>query len=298
MFVIKYKAVFFTISLLAVAAAVWALFTYGLNFGTDFKGGTIMELQYSADRPSADAIREKLEPFDLRSVVIQPAGDQGMLLRFSTITEPEHEAILGVLTAGTASTTETRYSSIGPSLGAELARKGMIALGLAIGVIIIYIAVAFRAVSRPVSSWKYGVIAIVALLHDVIIPTGVFAILGHFYGVEIDSLFLTALLTIFGLSVSDTIVVFDRIRENLKKHRTEPFTETVGKSLEETFVRSFNTSLTVILALVALLLFGGQTTRYFALALTIGMLVGTYSSIFIASPLLVVWGKRSIQNRK
>jgi preprotein translocase subunit SecF len=183
-------------------------------------------------------------------------------------------------------------------LGAELARKGMMALGLSVLFIIIYIAFAFRAVSRPVSSWKYGLIAIAALIHDVVIPTGVFAILGHFYGVEIDSLFLTALLTIFGLSISDTIVVFDRIRENLKKHRTEPFAETVGKSLEETFVRSLNTSLTVILALLALLLFGGQPTRYFALALTIGMIVGTYSSIFIASPLLVVWGKRSIPSKK
>ena len=291
MFVIKYKAVFFTLSALLVLGSLFSLYQYGLNFGTDFKGGTIMELNYVTTRPEAAVIKETLAPFNLGSVSVQPAGTNSVILRFGTINEDTHNIVLKSLVGNNSGITETRYSSIGPSLGKELARKGMIALGVAVLFIIIYIAIAFRSVSRPVKSWKFGLIAIAALVHDVIIPTGVFSILGHFYGVEIDSLFLTALLTIFGLSISDTIVVFDRVRENLKKHKTEPFAETVGHSLEETYVRSFNTSFTVILALLALLLFGSDSTRYFALALTIGMVVGTYSSIFIASPLLVVWEK-------
>jgi preprotein translocase subunit SecF len=293
MFIIKYKAVFFTFSALLVLASLFSLYQYGLNFGTDFKGGTIMELHYATVRPEATVIKETLAPFNLGSVSVQPAGTNDVIIRFGTVNEDTHSIILKSLIGNDQGVTETRYSSIGPSLGKELARKGLIALGVAVLFIIIYIAIAFRSVSRPVSSWKYGLIAIAALVHDVIIPTGVFSILGHFYGVEIDSLFLTALLTIFGLSISDTIVVFDRVRENLKKHKTEPFAETVGRSLEETYVRSFNTSFTVILALLALLLFGSQSTRYFALALTIGMIVGTYSSIFIASPLLVTWEKLS-----
>ena len=297
MFVIKYKWFFFLLSGILVAASLVSLYLYGLNFGTDFKGGTMMQLHYESARPEATVLLEKLAPFNLGSVVIQPAGTNDVIIRFATITEAEHGSVLQALSTGFASTTETRFSSIGPSLGQELARKGLIALGLAVIFIILYIALAFRGVSRPVSSWKYGLIAIAALIHDVIIPTGVFSLLGHFYGVEVDSLFLTALLTIFGLSVSDTIVVFDRIRENLKKHRTEPFAETVGKSLEETFVRSLNTSLTVIIALLALLLFGAESTRYFALALTIGMIVGTYSSIFIASPLLVVWNRSKTKTK-
>jgi len=291
MFVIKYKAIFFTLSALLVLASLFSLYQYGLNFGTDFKGGTIMELHYTTARPEMIIIKETLAPFNLGSVSVQPAGTNEVIIRFATINEDTHSVILKSLIDKNEAATEIRFSSIGPSLGKELAQKGLIALAVAVLFIVIYIAIAFRSVSRPVSSWKYGLIAIATLVHDVVIPTGVFSILGHFYGVEIDSLFLTALLTIFGLSVSDTIVVFDRVRENLKKHKTEPFAETVGHSLEETYIRSFNTSFTVILALLALLLFGSQSTRYFALALTIGMIVGTYSSIFIASPLLVVWEK-------
>ena len=185
---------------------------------------------------------------------------------------------------------ERRFDAIGPNIGAELRRRSLIALGLAIIGIVVYIALAFRHVSKPVSSWKYGVVAIIALVHDVTIPTGVFAVLGHFRGVEVDTLFINALLTILGFSVHDTIVVFDRIRENLRKLKSaEQFSATVNRSIRETFTRSINTSVTVLLVLGIVFFLGGETTRSFAFALILGIFFGTYSSIFIASPLLVLW---------
>lgn len=296
MFVIKHAWIFFLFSSVLVLGSIFAIASYGLNFGIDFRGGSILEAEYSASStPSAAQISQVIKPLNLGEVLIQPTGTQGIIMRLSPISEESHQQILSALrTLGPV--TEKQFNTVGPTLGQELAKKGSLALALAVFLIIIYIAIAFHSVSKPVSSWKYGVIAILALVHDVTIPTGVFALLGHFRGIEIDSLFLTALLTVFGLSVSDTIVVFDRIRENLRRHVSNVFEEVVGRSLTETYVRSFNTSFTIILALAALLLFGGESTRYFALALMVGMAIGTYSSIFIASPLLVVWYKW--QNRR
>lgn len=289
MFVVKYRKLFFTISILLVLASLWAIFSYGLKLGTDFRGGTIMELEYATSTvPVATAISESLQSLNLGNVAIQPTGESGMILRLRHITEPEHQAVIAALQA-TGVFSETRYSTVGPALGAELARKGVVAVILVAILIILYIALVFRRVSRPVSSWKYGVVAVIALCHDVIIPIGVFAVLGKFYGVEVDALFLTALLTILGLSVNDTIVVFDRVRENLKHHGAANFVETVGNSIRQTFARSFNTSLTIIIVLLAIVWFGSESTRWFALALTIGMAVGTYSSIFLAAPLLIAW---------
>lgn len=292
MFIVKYRRAFYVISLALVVASYVAIGTYGLNLGTDFRGGSILEAEYASTTPAMAAIRSSLEPLKLGNVSLQPTGERGVLLRFRPMEEGEHQQVLAAL-GKTGQFEETRFSSVGPVLGRELARKGAIALVLVVGLIILYIALAFRSVSRPVSSWKYGLIAIIALIHDVSIPAGIFAWLGATRGVEVDALFLTALLTILGLSVNDTIVVFDRIRENLRRKTSSRFAEVVGKSLSETFVRSINTSLTVILALAALLFFGSESTRYFSLALMIGMVVGTYSSIFLASPLLVTWHKES-----
>lgn len=293
MFIINHRRIFFLISGLLVLASVIALATYGLKLGTDFTGGTIMEVEYSALQPDIDHIKSKVETLNLGQISIQLIGENAVLLRLRTITEGEHE-LLKITLGGK----EKRYSSIGPAIGDELAKKGIIAIAIVVALIILYIAFVFRKVSggashSNVSSWKYGLIAILALIHDIAIPTGVMTALGYYYGVEVDALFLTALLTILGLSVNDTIVVFDRIRENLKQRTGEKFEETVGRSLNETIVRSINTSLTVVLALLAIYFFGGATTRYFALIMAIGMLVGTYSSIFIASPLLVSWQKFS-----
>ena len=181
-----------------------------------------------------------------------------------------------------------RFDSIGPVLGKEALRKSLVSIILVILAIVIFISYAFRKVSEPVSSWKYGVVAVIALIHDVIIPTGVFIFLGHFLGYEIDTLFITAILVVLGFSVHDTIVVFDRVRENLQHAKAKkPFSDIVGESIAQTFTRSINTSLTTLLALIVLYFVGGESTQHFALALIIGIIAGTYSSIFIGSPLLV-----------
>ncbi len=295
MFVIKYKNLFFLLSAILIVGSLWSLWNYGLKLGTDFTGGSILEVAYQGDRPTADAVRASLAKLNFGTIAVQLAGDHDVIVRFKTLTEAEHVAVIKALPVGIKDEipTEKRFSSIGPTIGQELARRGILAIILVVILIILFIAFAFRKVSRPVSSWKYGIVAFIALLHDIIIPTGVFSYLGAVRGYEADVLFLTGLLTILGISVHDTIVVFDRIRENLKKNISPDFSETVGRSLAQTFSRSINTSLTIIFVLVILFLYGAATTRNFALLMAVGVLVGTYSSIFIASPLLVVWQKFS-----
>jgi preprotein translocase subunit SecF len=201
-----------------------------------------------------------------------------------------------VATASVTSITETQFDSIGPVLGAEAARKAIVSILLVIAAIVLFIAYAFRKVSEPVSSWKYGLTAIIALVHNIIIPIGLFAILGHFKGYEVDTLFVTALLVVLGFSVHDNIVVFDRVRENLRHAPAKkPFAEVVGDSISQTFTRSVNTSLTTLLALVVLYFVGGSATQHFSLALIAGIAAGTYSSIFIGSPLLVTLEKMQVK---
>ncbi len=291
MFIINHRKIFLTISVFLVLLSGLAIAVFGLNLGIDFTGGSILEVKYEDNRPEISQIRQALNDSDFAEASIQPAGSHNAIFRLRSIDEGKKDILLKVVSIADQIVTEERFSSIGPTLSSELARRGVIALILVSVLIILFVALAFKGVSKPISSWVYGVVAVVALLHDIIIPTGVFAVLGYLYGVEIDTLFLTAILTILGLSVNDTIVVFDRIRENLKNKISNDFAITVGKSLEQTFIRSVNTSLTVILVLVALYIFGGTTTQDFALVLLIGAVVGTYSSLFLASPLLVVWHK-------
>ncbi len=294
MWVIKYRSFFYILSGLAIGASLIAVATYGLNLGIDFKGGTTIELDYGQNRPETAVLRASLDKANLGNLLVQPVDESGMMIRLKNLSPEEKNSLLKQASVdGVYSFTEKRSDSIGPTLGNELATKGTIAIGIVAVMIVLFISFVFWGVSRPVASWKYGVIAISTLAHDVIIPTGIFAILGHFKGTEIDALFLTALLTILGLSVNDTIVVFDRIRENLKNKVAPHFEDVVGMSLSQTFTRSINTSMTVILVLLAVYFFGSPTTKDFALVLTIGMMVGTYSSIFIASPLLVTWEKWS-----
>jgi len=300
MFVIKHRYIFFLISGLLAMASIFGLFKHGLNLGIDFTGGSLLEVEYIDSRPEVAAIKNNVASISVvnfGTVSVQPTGDRGVIVRLRDISEEEKQVLKTAL-AGTSSAAsaliEKSFTSIGPSVGKELARKGLMAIGAVLLVILCFIAFAFRGIysfKSGVSGWKYGTIAIITLAHDVIIPTGLFVYLGHFYGTEINALFLTALLAIMGISIADTIVIFDRIRENLRQNKNDKFEDVVGQSLNETFVRSFNTSMTVILALGALYLFGETTTRDFALALIAGMVTGTYSSIFIASPLLVVWEK-------
>lgn len=284
MFIITYRKIFFALSALLVVLSIAAVAVKGLHFGIDFRGGSILEAAYTQERPAIAELEQSLGNLSLGDVRIQPAGERDIIVRTKNLTEEEHQNLLAALSLGGASPLEeTRFNSVGPVIGKELRSRAWLAIALVITGIVLFIAFAFRHVSEPVASWKYGLIVVVSLLHDIIIPTGVVA----FLGLEVDTLFVIALLSIMGLSVHDSIVVFDRVRENLRLKHWRDFKETVGKSLEQTFVRSINTSLTIILVLAALFLFGPDSTKNFSLILLIGMFFGTYSSIFLGSPLLV-----------
>lgn len=298
MWIIKNKTIFLTISALLVGLSLVAVSIFGLKIGIDFKGGSLLEVAYTTNRPSVDEVRNALEPLGIGEVLIQEAGADGYIIKARDLTDQERANLVKALTISGNSAIEKNYTSIGPSVGSELTRKAITSIILVSLAIVLFIAYAFRKVSEPVSSWKYGLIAIVTLVHDIAIPSGIFALLGKYNGAEVDTLFVVALLTVLGLSVSDTIVVFDRIRENLRlRTKEESFEETVGKSLSQTFTRSINTSLTVIIALLALFFFGPESTKNFSLVLIFGMFFGTYSSIFVASPLLTVI-ERSGKNKK
>lgn len=291
MFVIKHRKIFYSISGSLIALSLFAVLVFGLNFGIDFKGGSIMEVGYvsSAERPDASVIKEGVAELGWTDVLVQPTGDDGYIVRTPNISEEDRLALVSVLSMGeTLELEERRFNSVGPVVGEELRSKAWIAIATVIIAIILFIAFVFNQVSKPVSSWKYGVVAIIALVHDIIIPTGIFALLGSvFIDAQVDVLFVMALLAILGFSVNDTIVIFDRIRENLKNKVSKHFDETVGISLKQTITRSINTSLTTLFVLITLFIFGGDSTKNFALVLAIGVISGTYSSIFLASPLLV-----------
>lgn len=297
MIIITYRKIFFTISAILVAVSVASVLYFGLRPGIDFAGGSLLEVAFE-NRPAIEAVEAQTKnlPF---SVLLQSSGENSLIVRTKDLSQDERAELLSALATAGGAYTESRFTSIGPSIGAELKQRAWIALLLVIFGITLFVAFAFRKVSEPISSWKYGLVTVVALTHDVIVPVGAVAFLGSFMlEYQVDALFVTALLTVLGFSVHDTIVVFDRVRENLRKnkaeHLTHTFEETVGASVSQTFARSINTSLTVILVLATLFLFGGPSTKPFALILMIGVVAGTYSSVFLASPLLVTiasWSK-------
>jgi preprotein translocase subunit SecF len=292
MFIIKYKKVFIGISLALVALALAAMMIYGLRLGIDFKGGSALEFTYAGERPTAEVLKHELENVGFRDASVQPIGETGIVVKTRNITEAERQNLADTLTLqGTYPGAQESFTAIGPSVGAELKHKAILSIVLVLLAIIFFVAYAFRKVSSQVSSWKYGFAVIIALIHDIIIPTGVFALFGHFYGAEVDTLFVVALLTTLALSVSDTIVVFDRVRENLVHSKGTSFEMVVGESLSQTFVRSINTSFVVLIMVVTLAIVGPESTKLFATILAIGMFIGTYSSIFLASPLLVLMEK-------
>jgi len=296
---IKFRKIFYIISGSLVLLSLVAFAIWQLNPAIDFTGGSLLEVEYKGIRPPMSIVREKVDSLSLPgsaglgSVLIQPLGEKGVLIRMRDVTEQEHWLLISTL----GEVEQKRFDSIGPIIGKELTRKAWTSIILVIVMIILFISWAFRGVSKPVQSWKYGVVAIVALIHDVVIPVGIFSVLGHFYNVEVDILFVTALLTILGFSVHDTIVVFDRIRENLKKKTGDLFEETVGLSLKQVRGRSIKTSFAILLVLFALFIFGGITTKYFTLTLILGIIFGTYSSLFLASPLLVTWHNWQLRRR-
>lgn len=281
----KYAYIF---SGMLVVLSIASLFVWGLKFGIDFTGGTLMEVKFENALPENQELEENLKDLDLKSLIIQPSGSNSVLFRYASEDDATNQNVMKVLEEKYPGAAQQRVDFINSSVSKELKNKSLTAIFWAVAGIMAYIAWAFRKVSRPVESWKYGAGAVIALIHDILITVGVFSVLGHFFGIEVGIPFIAALLTILGFSVHDTIVVYDRTRENLiRSTGKEKFPEIVNRSLNETLVRSINTSLTVVITLLAIYIFGGESIKYFALALLVGVTFGTYSSIFIASALLV-----------
>lgn len=278
----------FGFSAVILVAGVISLAIFGLNLGIDFKGGTLTELSFTK-QVDQNQLKQVLLDNNLPTAQVQTAGDTGVIIKTEVLEKEAHEALLSSIKEKVGDFEEKRFESIGPVVGKELTKNAIYQLILVSVGIVLYIAYAFRRLTKPISAWQFGGAAIIALLHDLLVVLGVFSIIGHYNGVEIDSLFVTAMLTVLGFSIHDTIVVFDRIRENLKVYAGQSLEFIVNHSISQTLVRSLNTSLTVLFVLLALLLFGGESIRYFVLALFIGILTGTYSSIFVASPILVIW---------
>ncbi len=285
--IVKHRYIYFAISLIVIIPGVVSLLMWGLPAGIDFTGGSLLEIHFNSTLPETDSVVDILHEFGFADAQVQTAGSNKLIIRTKAMDESTLSSILNEFKSQfNADLGLDRFESVGPTIGKEVARRAAGAVGLAALGILIYITYAFRGVAH---AFRYGVAAILAMLHDVIVVLGVEAILGHFLGWEADALFLTALLTVIGFSVHDSIVVFDRIRENEKIHRKEPYETIVNMSIVQTLARSINTQLTVMFTLLSLFLFGGSTIRHFVLILLIGVFSGTYSSIFNASPILVVW---------
>ncbi|MFH1841419.1 MAG: protein translocase subunit SecF [Candidatus Nealsonbacteria bacterium] len=282
---LRYKNIYFIFSGILIIGSFACLIIFGLNPGIDFTGGSILEVTYLEERPSNQEIKESVSDLDLGTIYIQPTEEKGVIIRMKDISEETHQEVIQRL----GNIEEGRFELIGPTIGEELKQKTKILIVLALISIVLYIAFSFRRIHRPIPSWQYGIVSLIALFHDILIPVGVFSVLGNFYGIQITIPVVAALLTVLGYSINNTVVVFDRMRENLIKGREVTFEETVNNSLNQTFARCINTSLTTLLVLFAIFFFGGLTLKYFALALIIGIVAGTYSSLFLAGPLLVSW---------
>ena len=304
MFVIKHKAIFFTITAGLMLASLIFAFVWTPGLSIEFTGGSVVEGHYASTTPAIETLNTRVSEI-LPGSRVTPVGDSGLVVRTKDLSPDEHNKLIVALSPEASQQfVETDLSTVGPSIGSELRSKALLSVVLVLALIILFVALSFRSTSRVVSSWKFGLAAIICLVHDIFVPVGIFAVIAHFLpGYEIDTLFVTAILAILGYSVADTIVVFDRIRENLKhtdikvgpsKGSQGPtFESVVGQSLAQTYVRSINTSFTVVLAALAILFFGGEATHHFALMLAIGITAGTYSSILLASPLLVyISGKK------
>lgn len=301
MHIVKYRHLYFILPAVLVLLSFISIGFFGLKAGVDLKGGSLLEVSYADGRPAIQDVENAVNELSLGEIRVQPTGENGYMLRSQELSLEDKNRVIESVTLG-KNIKEERFTSIGATIGNEIRAKGWVAIVCVSLAVVAYIAFVFRHVSEPVASWKYGFIAVVTLLHDIIIPTGLFAFLGATRGAEVDSLFIVAVLTILGISINDTIVVFDRIRENLRtnkeKESKESFADAVGRSMDETTARSINTSSTVVIALLILYFFGPETTRNMALTLTVGMIAGTYSSIFLASPLLVElqkWQKEKVK---
>jgi preprotein translocase subunit SecF len=292
--IIKHRNIYLGISLALVVASLAGIIAFGFREGIDFQGGTLWQLRFSepvSDKALADFFSER---FGQNISLTREASSGSVSVRLATISEAEHQEYFSAVKGEFGEVSEMGFQSIGPSIGKELKNRAINAFIFAVIGISLYIAYAFRKVSHPVSSWKFGIVALLTLFHDAIIPLGMLSFLGHYKGVEIDTSIIVSLLVIVGFSVHDTIVIFDRIRENLLAERSKrEFGEVVNASINQTFARSINTSMTLFLMLVALYVVGPPSLHHFVLTILVGTLAGAYSSIFVASPLLVIWERFS-----
>ncbi len=288
--IIGKKYWYFLISLIIIIPGIISLMLYGLNLSIEFTGGSRLTLSFPKEVSQKEVSKVK-NVFSENKVKIQTVEKSGKLIyvRSQSLSEKQDLLIINRIKTQLGDFKQEQYETVGPTIGSEIALNAIKALAIASFLIVLYITWSFRKIPKPTSSLRFGISAIIALIHDVLVLLGVFSILGHFYSVEIDSLFVTAILTVIGFSVHDTIVVFDRIRENLKRFGGDNFPKVVNDSILQTLDRSLNTSITVVLVLLSLLLFGGESIRWFVIALLIGVISGTYSSIFNAAPLLVLW---------
>lgn len=301
--IIDKKWYYFFLSGIVIVPGIISLILWGIKPSIDFTGGTLIEVQSSqpkADRPLAE--KSKFTKEEIKKIIdkqnielgsITQSGSEAYLLRLKPIDNTQHQKLFDEFKKQFGDISEVRYETVGPTIGKETTQNAAKAVFIASLAIVFYVAWAFRQIPKPYSSFKFGICAVTALIHDILVVVGLYSLFGHFLKVEVDSLFITALLTVMGFSVHDTIVVFDRIRENLRKMAGEPFDRIVNESIVQTLARSLSTSLTVLLTLFALFLFGGESIRWFIIALLIGITSGTYSSIFNAAPLLVVWDEKT-----
>jgi preprotein translocase subunit SecF len=289
--IVKRRYLYFGISLLVIIPGMIALLVWGLPLAIDFKGGSLLDISFvTGTVPQPAQVTALYAENGFSDSIVQTSGTNGLVIRSLEMSDAQQNQLISQMESRFGvTTTVNRFESVGPSVGQEVAKRAAFAVGLAALGILVYLTFAFRGVSH---AFRYGVAAIIAMLHDVAVVIGVEAILAHFLHWEVDALFLTALLTVIGFSVHDTIVVFDRIRENLNIYRKLPYETVVNHSIVQTLVRSVNTQLTVMLTLLSLALFGGITIRHFVVILLVGVFSGTYSSIFNASPILVVWEKK------
>lgn len=294
----RYKLLYFIVSVAIILPGIYYLITSGLKLGIDFTGGGLLEYKFTSQREATSSatqnnfeqqnIKQQLEKYG----VVSQSGENTYIIRTSPQEFEQLQNTKNEIRSALGDFETLREENVGPTIGNELKQRAIIAIGLAVLAILAYVTYAFRKVPKPTTSWRFGIATIAALIHDVLFIVGLFAILGHFFHVEIDILFVTAMLTIIGFSVHDTIVVFDRIRENLPKYIGQKFEVVANISVTQTLARSLNTSLTVAFVLVALLMFGGDTIKWFVVALLAGVISGTYSSIFNATALLAWWEEK------
>jgi len=295
---LKYRKIFYTLTVIVVGLSIASIFVWGLKLGIDFTGGSSLEVEYETERPSIQLVLDELRELGSEEVIVQPIGEKGVILTTKSTSEDTYSEIvkkleeLGKLKEGSA-----QFETIGPVIGKELKEKTKIVVILSLMAIVFYIALAFRRISRPINSFSYGLASVIALCHDVLITLGVFSVLGKLYGIQITIPIIAALLTVVGYSINNSVVVFDRARENLLKLRESSFGLVINKSINETFTRCINTSLTTLFVVFTIFFFGGETLKYFALALILGISFGTYSSVFLVTPLLVsylAWRERPL----